>query len=471
MKRRLGLVVAILGFCGAVASGMASTALADSHHAALLRIEGPIQPVAAGFLHRGIDKADEDQSELLIVTLDTPGGLFESTRRMVESIMASGVPVVVFVSPSGARAASAGTFITAAAHVAAMSTISNIGAASPVSGSGEDLSATLKAKANEDATALMRSIAEARGRNAEALEATILEATAYSSSEALEEGIIDLIATDIDDLLAQLDGMEVALSGGTVVLETDGIEVRPIEKTVLENFLAFLGNPTVAFMLLALGAIGIFIEFYLGAGLILPGVAGAISLALAFVAMGQLPVNWVGLALIGGAMFLLYLELQAPGTGIFGVSGVISFALGALLLFGGFAVPGDLPGLRPPPIETPSFRVNPWLIAGVTLGLSGLVLGLARSIMTARTAGTSDPTAVVALVGQTGVVATVLAPSGMVHVAGEQWSAVSDSGDTIEQGEEVMVVEAEGLTLKVFRTPEAVQEMEDEAAEEGQADI
>ena len=460
MRHLIALAMVLLGFGGALLGQGASPALAAGQHAAVLAIDEPILPSTARFLARGIDKATDDDATILIVTLDTPGGLLDSTRDMVGSILESGIPVVVYVSPQGARAASAGTFITAAAHVAAMSPVSNIGAATPV-GAGGDLPATLESKAKQDAAAELRSIAEARGRDIEALEATVLEAKSYSASEALQKNVVDLIAPDMADLLSQLDGRTVCLgagctvtegqleSGTLVVLETEGLETIDIEKTVLENFLGFLANPTVGFLLIALGAIGIFIEFYLEAGLIMPGVAGAIFLALAFVAMGQLPVNWVGAALMAASIFLFFLEAQAPGATVFGASGVIAFALGGVLLFGGFT----LPGFTPEPIDAPSLHVNPWVVGAVTAVMAGTMVLFLKSIAGARTAGTSAPTTPTSLVGQPGIVTAALAPQGAVHLAGEEWSAVSDSGEPIAEGEEVLVSSTEELTLKVFKSP------------------
>ncbi len=456
MRSKLGLILMLAGFGGAVLSQGVSTAVATGPHAAVLEMDEAIFPATGRFLDRGIEKARDDGAVVLIVTLDTPGGLVDTTRDMVASILDSPIPVVVYVSPQGARAASAGTFITAAAHVAAMSPVSNIGAASPVSAVG-DLPADVEAEAKEEVSADIRKIAEARGRNVEALEATVNEAKSYSASEALDNNIIDLIAGDIVDLLAKLDGRTVCIGSGCtvndgqleggslLVLETIGLETITIEKTLLENFLGFLANPTVTFLLLALGGIGVFIEWVLGAGLLLPGLTGIVALALAFVGLGQLPVNWVGLAIIGLSVVLIMLEIETPATLGFGVVGVVAFAIGGFLLFGDF----NLPGFSPQPIEAPEIRVNPWVLIVTTGGLAAVVLVLGRSILAARTPGTSGPSTVTSLVGETGVVHAALAPSGMVHVAGEEWSAVSESGETIDEGAEVVVKEAEGLTLKV----------------------
>jgi len=460
MRDRLAIVLMVLGFGGAIFSQGASTALGAGPHVALLEINEPILPVTGRFLDRGINKAADDGARVLVVTLDTPGGLIDATRDMVRSILDSPVPVVVFVSPQGARAASAGTFITAAAHVAAMSPVSNIGAASPV-GAGGDLPSALESKMKEDAAAVILSIAEARGRNIQALEATVMDAKSYSASEALENNIIDVVAVDLAELMVQIDGRTVCigqgctfidgqLTGGTLLeLKTEGLDVTNIEKTLLENLLGFLADPTVTFLLLALGALGVFIEFFLGAGLILPGVLGIMFLALAFVGMGQLPVNWVGIVLIGLSVGLFILEVQIPGTQVFGSAGIVSFALGGILLFGDFA----LPGFTPEPIDAPDLRVNPWLVGVTSAGMAVIVMFFVRSILGARKPGTCAPTSITSLVGQAGIVTFELAARGMVRVAGEEWSAVSDSGEIIEKGEEILVTEADGLTLKVFTSP------------------
>ena len=445
MKHRIALFLIIMGFGGGiVAQNLPSTAAAGAH-ADLLSIDGTIDPISANFLSRGIDVANEDGAQFLIVRLDTPGGLFDSTREMVLDILASKIPVVVYVSPPGARAASAGTFITAAAHIAAMAPATNIGAASPVAAGGEDLPETIKSKVTQDAAAFLRSIALERDRNAEALEQTVLNAASYSASEAVDKGVVDLIAEDVEDLLLKLDGWEVQLRDGTSVLRTQGLEVSEIRRTLVERFLGFLADPNIAFLLLTLGGIGILLEI-LSPGLIAPGLAGVIMLALAFVALGNLPVNWTGVGLIILGLALFFFELQAPGIGIFGVSGAISFILGAFLLFGGFS---------PSPIPTPSFRVSIWVIMTVSGILFAFLIMLFRVVLQSRRAG-SYPTGSERLVGQTGRTTTPLNPRGTVQLASERWSAVSDSGEPIDEGEEVIVLEVEGLTLKVFKASEGI---------------
>ena len=439
MRRALALVLVLLGFGGFIATQSLPMAAASGPRADILNIDGVIDPISADYLSRGVDVAKDDGAQIVIILLDTPGGLMDATRKMVTKILLSDIPVIVYVSPPGAQAASAGTFIVAAAHIAAMAPTTNIGAASPVGLAGEDLPETLKSKATQDASALMRSIAEERGRNSEALEQTILSAASYSSSEALNNNIIDLIADDIEDLMTQLDGRRVILQDTEVVLDTEGLGVRRINRNPVERFLGFLANPNIAFLLLTLGGIGILVEF-LNPGAIFPGVAGVIALALAFVAVGNLPVNWVGVGLIGLAMVLFFFELQAPGIGIFGAAGAVSFILGGFLLFGGFS---------PPPVPTLSFRVSNWAIGTVSAVLFGFLALFFRAVLQARRA--SYITGAVNLVGQAGKVTMSLDPRGTVQVASELWSAVSDSGEPIPEGEEVIVGDVEGLTLKVFK--------------------
>ena len=437
-RRLVALVLVVLGF-GGFLLGQAATAEASGHRATLITIDGTIDEPAASHLARGLDDAHEKGARLVIVRLDTPGGLYSSTREIVELLLTSPIPVAVYVSPPGAQAASAGTFVTAAAHVAAMAPGTNIGAASPVGGGGEDLPETLKSKASQDAAAFIRSIADERGRNRDVLEKTVLSALSLSSSEALDDNVIDLVASDVPDLLEKMNGMEVTVGGSVVTLDTTGISVSELHQTPLERFLGFLANPNVAFVLLTIGGIGILVEL-ISPGLIVPGVVGIIALALAFTAIANLPVNWVGLGLILLAMLLFYLETMAPGLGVFGISAAISFIVGAFLLFGGFGAP---------PIPEPSFRVNLWIIGVLS---AFMAISFALFLRENRRVKKLDAhTGPAVLVGETGVVVTTLNPRGTVRLHSESWSAESDSGEPIQQGEEVIVSDVEGLTLKVFK--------------------
>ena len=447
MKRALSIALIAVGFGGAMLSFWVSSVEAQAPHGVVVEIDEVIQPSTARFLNRVVNDAEENGARFVVIRLDTPGGLYDSTRDIVETILESTVPVIVYVSPSGAQAASAGTFIATAGHITAMANGTNIGAASPVDQRGGPLPEPLGSKATNDAAAFLRSIAADRGRNADALNDTVTKALAYSASEALNRDIIDFVAKDLGQLLSTVDGQSVNLLGEPYVIETAGVELRTVDKTILERFLAIISNPNVAFLLLVIGAIGLFIEF-MAPGLFAPGIVGVLCLVTAFVAFGNLPVNWVGLALLAFALVLVFAELQSPGVSFFGAGGVVSFVLGSVLLFGGFT---------PGPIETPSFGVDYWLIGGITLAMSGFLLFVVRDILMAQKIEERQATkgiTTAALVGTTGVVSAELAPAGMVFVGGEEWGAVSDTGDSIEEGAEVVITEVEGLTLKVYKATE-----------------
>ena len=428
----------LLALAGPLA-GMAVAQEPDGRHAVVITVDGVINPVKERYIDRAITTAQEDGATLLIIRLDTPGGLLDSTRDIVEQLLDSAVPTAVYVSPRGARAGSAGTFITAAANFAVMAPGSNIGAATPVSSTGQELNETLASKVENDAAALIRSIAQERGRNEELLEATVREAASYSAQEAVDGNVVDFIAEDMEGLLIQLDGLEAETSEGTVVLETAGLETYDLDKTFLESLLEFLADPNVSFLLLSIGGLGIVIELF-NPGLIVPVVVGVICLILAFVALGNMPVNWAGVALILLAIVLAAAEVAVAGFGVLGVASIVSLIIGGLLLFAQF---GDAsPTL-------PHLGVNRWLIAGVAVVTGGGVIYLAREALKSRRERRADP--VDAIVGQTGSVAVSMEPRGSVRVANDTWSAVSADGSHIPAGEQVIVVSVQGLTLTVAR--------------------
>ena len=379
---------------------------------------------------------------MLVVQLDTPGGSLSSTRDMVESILGSEVPIAVYVSPPGARAASAGTFISAAAHFAVMAPGTNIGAASPIAAGGQDLPETLAKKINEDTRAFIRSIADTRGRNAQALEETVTHARSYSAEEAIELNVVDFASGSLPELVLRLDGKTADTAAGPVVLATKDADIREIKKTLLESFLGTIANPNLAFALLVIGGLGILAEF-LTPGFIGPGVVGAIALALAFLGMGQLSPNWIGAGLVLFAMVLFFLEAQEAGIGIFAIGGVICFILGAFLLFGGYFSSPDIP--------EPGSGVNVWLI-GFFSGF--MALCLATFLYLIRPTGSSGgdySTKETTLAGERGLVTSDLKPSGKVQVGAQEWDAITDLSDPIAEGEVVTVVEVFGNVLKVAR--------------------
>lgn len=430
----------------------ASPALAEARFVEVITIDGTIDPLSARHLARGIDTAAGDGALLVIVELNTPGGLLSSTRDMVETLLGATVPVAVYVSPPGAQAASAGTFITAAANFAVMAPGTNIGAASPVGPGGEDIPETLARKVNEDTRAFIRSVAQRRGRNAKALEDTVTRARSYSATEAVDMNVVDFVATDVNDLLSKVDGQTADTAAGQVVLQTRDAVVREIKPTLLNNFLGVLANPNLAFLFFVIGGIALLFEI-ISPGFIGPGVVGVIFLALAFLGFGNLPVNWVAVGLLLFSMVLFYLETVQPGTSIFGIGGVVCLVLGAVLLFGGrFSTP-DIP--------EPSFLVSPWVIgafAGAAVAAWLVFMRLVKSEGGSSSGYISASQA--ALEGEWGVAASDLAPSGKVWVADKEWTATTETGDVIREGEEVRVLGVYSDILKVARLYEE-PELED----------
>ena len=421
--------------------GLLGTSLAQDNvpHVLLLEVDGTINPVKDRFISRAIDKAVEDQAALVIIELDTPGGLLGATRKIVEGLLESPVPVAVYVSPRGARAGSAGTFITAAGHFAVMAPGTNIGAATPISGTGEDLPETLANKVENDAAALIRSIAQARGRNQEKLEETVRQAASFSAEEAVELNVVNFIAEDLDDLLAQLDGRVVETATGSRTLDTQDLERRRLNKTLLENFLEIISDPNITLLLLTIGGLGIVLELF-NPGLIVPGVVGAISLLMAFLAIGNLPVNWLGVGFILLAIVLGIIETQVAGFGVLGAGAIISFIVGGLVLFGD-ATP-----------TAPSTSVSLWVLGSIAGALSLTLLYVVRSIYQSRRAGEAPSRP--SLEGMTGTVTGELAPRGVIQVGNETWTAISEDGNVIEVGEPVNISKVDGLILTVSRQEE-----------------
>ena len=422
----VGLVAALIAIAaGADAQGE------DAALVVLAEMEAAIEPAAERQLDRALDTARERGAEALVVRLDTPGGLGSTMRDMVESILGAEVPVIVFIAPPGARAASAGTLIAAAGHIAAMAPGTNIGAASPISGSGEDLPPTLRRKIDEDTTALVRSIASLRGRNAEAIEATVLEARAYTAEEALDLDVIDLIAPDLPALLARIDGMSVETSTGMRTLRTAGAEVDQVGRGIVDRFVDFIANPTLAYVLILVGAYGVIYEIA-DPGNFGPGVLGALGLVLGFLGAGLLPASAAGIALLIAGIILLLLETQLEGFGWAGLGAAICWVFAGLLLFGNVFA-------DPPAFDDP-LRVSAWAI-GV---LAAASLGFVAAVWTlGRGGGRSEafiPEAERLLLGRSGTALEALAPSGRVEVAGEARTAMIEGLDDLAPGAAVTVV-------------------------------
>ena len=391
--------------------------------------DGAIHPVAAEFILRGLAEAERDHA-VFVLQLNTPGGLMESMRRVVDAFLNSPVPVVVYVAPRGARAASAGTFITLAAHVAAMAPATRIGAASPVSMQGQMDSVMLR-KVMNDAVAYIRSIARARGRNADWAEKAVREGLSVGADSALRLGVVDFIAPDFQTLLDSLNGRVV--EGET--LRVDPARVRRLEPGLREKILALLADPNVAYMLLVLGFYGLFFELS-HPGALFPGVFGAISLVLALYAFQILPVNYAGVLLILLSMLLFLLEVKIASHGLLATGGVVSFLLGSLLLFDR---------------AVPVLRISLSLILFSLLLTAGFFLFLVAKALAAQRR--KVVTGVEGLLGEQGEARTAVSPrGGKVFIHGELWNAVS--GEEIPPGKAVEVVDVRGMTLVVRPLPE-----------------
>ena len=398
---------------------------------ATIDIEGVINPVTLRLVGIAIDRAQAEGAQALVIQLDTPGGLERSMRAIVQRMMNADVPVIVFVAPTGGRAASAGVFITMAAHVAAMAPATNIGAASPVAlGGGADK--TMMKKIENDAAAFIRTVALERGRNADWAEKAVRQAVAITEREALKLKVVDLVADSIPDLLDKIDGRTVKLSKRTTTLATKGAPVRPIEIGFRDRFLNVITDPNVAYVLMMLGMLGLFFELS-NPGVILPGVIGGISLILAFFAFQSLPINYAGLLLILFGIVLLVAEIKIVSHGVLAIGGIISMALGSLMLF-------DSPEV--------SFRVSWWVIAPMVGATAGLFLFVVAAGV--RALGRPTATGAEGLVGKTATVRERLGPEGQVMVSGEIWRAVAD-GEPLEPGAQVRIVAVDGLTLKVTK--------------------
>ena len=399
---------------------------------ATIEIEGVISPVTLRLVGLAIDRAQAERAQALVLLLDTPGGLERSMRAIVQRMMNAEVPVVVFVAPTGARAASAGVFITMAGHVAAMAPATNIGAASPVSVGGGGADKTMMKKVENDAAAFIRTVAIERGRNADWAEKAVRQAVAVTEREALKLNVIDLVADSLPDLLGKIDGRTIKLPKGPVTLATKGAPVRPIEIGFRDRFLNVITDPNVAYVLMMLGMLGLFFELS-NPGVILPGIIGGISLILAFFAFQSLPINYAGLLLILFGIVLLVAEIKIVSHGVLAIGGMISMALGSLMLF-------DSPEV--------GFRVSWWVIAPTVGATAGLFLFVVAAGV--RALGRPPATGVEGLVGKTAIVRERLAPEGQVMVSGEIWRAVAQ-GEPLEPGAQVRIVSVDGLTLKVAK--------------------
>ena len=404
----------------------------------VIKINGAINPVVAEFVTDEIDQANVSSAELIVIQMDTPGGLDTSMRQIIKGIESSNIPVASFVSPGGSRAASAGTFITIASHIAVMEPGTNIGAAHPVNlmgGGGESGQAkTMEEKVVNDAAAYIRSLAELRGRNAQWAELSVRNSVSISAEEAQRLAVIDLVAVNLNSLVLALDKREVKIKKGSVVLSTVGKNILFKEMNRRQRILDIISNPNITYILMMLGLVGLYLELS-NPGLILPGVIGAISMILALYAMQTLPINYAGLMLIILGAVLFIAEINMMSYGLLSVSGAISIFLGSIMLIDS---------------DDPAMQISRAVLYP-TLGMTLLVTA-GTIYLAARSSQLRTSTGLEGLVGESGVVKETLNPQGRVLVHGEIWNAESDV--TISEGEKVVVESVAGLTTKVRKASE-----------------
>lgn len=412
---------------------LSGTAFTKVRTVNLIKIEGVINPVAAEFITNGIRTAEEEAAHCLIIQLDTPGGLDTSMRQIVKNILNAEVPVIVYVAPAGARAASAGVMITMAAHVAAMAPGTNIGAAHPVALGEGKMGREMAEKVENDAVAYIQSIATKRNRNVEWAEKAVRESVSIKAKEALELNVIDLMCPTVKDLLNQLDGREVEVNDKKVVLATKGAELREREMNLRDKILDTLSNPNIAYILMMLGLAGFYFELA-HPGALFPGILGAICLILAFYSFQTLPVNYAGILLIILGIGFFLAEIKVASYGLLSIGGTISLLFGSLMLFDSTGPYGGLSLTR---------VILPTVI--ITAAFFIVVASLAFRAYLRKPATGSE-----GLIGMTGVAISRVAPQGKVFVHGEYWNAFSE--EVIEAGEAVEVIKLVGLKVKVKKT-------------------
>jgi membrane-bound serine protease (ClpP class) len=428
-------ILLLLGLIIIASVSLATGARADTARIDVLHVKGTINPVLVDYIKRGIAQAEADNATACIIQMDTPGGLDTSMRDIVQDIVNARVPVVVYVSPSGARAASAGVFITMAAHVAAMAPNTAIGAAHPVSIGSEGeaaMSEAMEEKVLNDAAAYIRSIAEAHGRNMEWAEKAVRESVSATEKEALELNVIDMVAPDLNTLITQLDGWQVTMLDGSIInLQTQQATVNHIDMSWTEDFLYTIADPNIAYILMSIAMLGIMAEIF-NPGLIFPGVIGGISLLLSFYSLGVLPVNIAGILLIVLAVGLFIAEVLTTTFGLFTAGGVTSLIIGSLILFKG----------------GPLFKVDVGLIVVIAILVAAFFAFVIQRVIRAHrrqaTTGREE------LIGKTAVTKEPLEPEGTVFLEGERWKAIAEKG-RIKSGEEVIITKVDGLKLWVIK--------------------
>lgn len=431
-----GVCVFLLAGSVLAQSGGSAEKADSPRHVNLIVIDAAINPAIADFIHENIAHAVQDNAQALVIQLDTPGGLLNSTRTIVKEILGAPLPVIVYVAPSGAGAGSAGVFITMAGHIAAMAPGTTIGAAHPVGSGGQDIEGDMGDKIENFTASFSESIAQRRGRNVEWAEKAVRESVAITETEALQKKVVDIVATDIQDVLRKANGRKVEVGSTQVTLDfrpaqTDGgsFRVTQIDMRLKHRILNFLADPNVAYLLMMAGILGLYVEFT-HPGVIFPGVVGGICLLLAFAAFQVLPINYSGLLLVLLGIGLLIAEVFLPTFGILGIGGLVAFILGSLFLF-------DAPDA--------DLLVDRSIIASVGVGAAFLMLVIGT--LAVRTFGQRPVSGADGLIGTIGEVRVRIAPRGKVWIHGEYWNAESD--EALEVGQKVQVVSVTNLVLHV----------------------
>lgn len=413
-----------------------SRAAADTPHVLVLNVDGAITPVMANYVHRGLQDAARDQAAAVVLQMNTPGGLSSAMDDITADIFASPVPVIVYVAPQGARAGSAGVYITYAAHIAAMAPSTNIGSATPVSlgdsGQAQEMDPAMEKKVVNDAVAKIRGFAEARGRNADWAEQAVREAENITAQQALDLGVIDLIAPDLPALLAAVDGRTVETVAGPVTLATTGVTVQNNEMSLGEQFFQLISDPSIAYILLSLGMLAVFLELA-NPGAILPGVVGGIFVLLGLFSLGSLDVNWAGILLMGFGFLLFVIDVYVPSHGVLTIGGIASFALGSVMLMNS--------------TSSPALHISKLVVAVVTILVTVFFLFIVGAVARARLR--KSTTGREGLIGAVGTVRQPLDPEGYVFVEGELWRASSPAAP-LEPGARVRVIAVDGLHLTVM---------------------